>query len=483
MKVLPAHLSADREFRARFDREAALSSTVSHPNIVDVYDRGEHDGQLWITMVFVDGTDAARLMRTHPGGVPAADVVEIAAAVGSALDYAHGKGLLHRDVKPANIMLSSSGSNGDERRIMLADFGIARTVDDTSDLTATNMTLGTVAYSAPEQLRGDADIDGRADQYALAASVYHLMTGTQLFGHTNPAVIISRHLSVQPPALADTHPHLAALDPVLRIALAKDPADRFGRCSDFARALSEQLCGNDARLATRLAPVPSTTAAGGTGARHQRGWALLGALAAAALVVASVLLLRPSSDQHPPQASTPPPTATQAVQPTTPASTLAPTTSGAVAAPTTSAIATTAPAPCVIGNEAPQVQEVMARFTAGDIVGGDYVSGLPLGVRGGNFDSCATLSAAAIAVVGGSGSTPVHWLLFHRGSYVGPATPKATSLVYLDESLTTDDTVVLKYGSGGSCMACPDRTFTIVRFQWQGDHVEMIGTPPGMMPR
>ena len=132
-------------------------------------------------------------------------------------------------------MLTHVDDDG-EQRVLLTDFGIARNVDDISGLTTTNMTVGTVAYSAPEQLMGD-DIDGRADQYALAATTYHLLTGVQLFPHSNPAVVISRHLNSPPPALADTRPELAALDPVLSVALAKSPNDRFVRCSDFAAAL------------------------------------------------------------------------------------------------------------------------------------------------------------------------------------------------------------------------------------------------------
>ncbi len=132
-------------------------------------------------------------------------------------------------------MLTHVDDDG-EQRVLLTDFGIARNVDDISGLTTTNMTVGTVAYSAPEQLMGD-DIDGRADQYALAATTYHLLTGVQLFPHSNPAVVISRHLNSPPPALADTRPELAALDPVLSVALAKSPNDRFVRRSDFAAAL------------------------------------------------------------------------------------------------------------------------------------------------------------------------------------------------------------------------------------------------------
>jgi serine/threonine-protein kinase len=147
------------------------------------------------------------------------------------------RGLLHRDVKPANILLANPEDG--ERRILLADFGIARQLGDISGLTATNFTVGTVAYSAPEQLMG-ADIDGRADQYALATSAYHLLTGAQPYRHSNAVAVISQHLNAAPPKLSDRRSELAHLDQVLSTALAKDPADRFGRCREFATKLSER---------------------------------------------------------------------------------------------------------------------------------------------------------------------------------------------------------------------------------------------------
>jgi serine/threonine protein kinase len=134
-------------------------------------------------------------------------------ALACASSPAHKQGLLHRDVKPANIMLTDT-SEDVEQRILLADFGIARSAEDVSGLTATNMTVGTVAYSAPEQLMGE-QLDGRADQYALAATAYHLLTGAQPFPHSNPAVVISHHLNADPPKLPDTRPDLAGLGPVL----------------------------------------------------------------------------------------------------------------------------------------------------------------------------------------------------------------------------------------------------------------------------
>src|ERR1700709_1685881 len=167
LKILPASVSADPDFRARFEREADLAANLWHPHIVGVHDRGEFEGQLWITMDFVDGTDVARLQEErYSGGMPPDDVGRIVTAVADALDYAHQHQLLHRDVKPANILLSQP-ELGNERGL-LADFGIARRIDDSSGLTGTSMTVGTLAYAAPEQLMGQT-MDGRADQYALAA--------------------------------------------------------------------------------------------------------------------------------------------------------------------------------------------------------------------------------------------------------------------------------------------------------------------------
>jgi serine/threonine-protein kinase len=254
LKVLRPDISSDPSFRERFVREADLAAGLRHAQIVGVHDRGEDEGRLWIAMDYIDGTDAAHLLeRKYPAGMPMDVVAHITTAVASALDYAHKKGLLHRDVKPANIMVADH-DDGDPG-VFLADFGIARPVDDTSGITTTNMTVGTVAYAAPEQLMGES-IDGRADQYALAASTYHLVTGAQLFPHSNPAVVISRHLSAPVPTLAEVRPELASLDPVLAAALAKDPDNRFPSCTDFARAFTETAVPQGKRIAA----APTTPA-------------------------------------------------------------------------------------------------------------------------------------------------------------------------------------------------------------------------------
>lgn len=308
LKVLRTNISADPDYVERFNREADLAAKLWHPHIVGIHDRGKNRGRLWISMDFVDGTDASRLLHDrHPGGMPLPEVLDIVKAVASALDYAHGRGLLHRDVKPANILISD-GDHG-ERRILLGDFGVARDLGDSAGhgLTATNMTVGTPAYAAPEQLMG-LDLDGRTDQYSLAATTYHLLTGSPLFDNSNPAVVIGQHLNAPPPALRDTRPEHAALDAALSRALAKNPEDRFATCAEFADALAEPqhlahrvttpvISPND--VPTMLRPVaapqpyPDPPAPGNS---RTRRWALVAAAAAAAVavVVAAVVLFRPS---------------------------------------------------------------------------------------------------------------------------------------------------------------------------------------------
>ncbi|MCV7179277.1 serine/threonine-protein kinase [Mycolicibacterium sphagni] len=265
LKVLPGAVSSDDEYRARFEREADIAATLWDPHIVGVHDRGEFDGQLWIAMDYVDGTDAGDLLNSYPTGLPQREVLNIVTAVAEALDYAHQRHLLHRDVKPANILVAKQESG--EERILLADFGIARWDNDASGLTQTNMTVGTVSYAAPEQLMG-RDMDGRADQYALAATAYHLLTGRPPFQHSNPAVVISQHLSALPPSVGEHRPELANLDPALRKALSKDPADRFDRCVDFARALAHHITtplsgdGLTDTDATRLTPITDASPIG-----------------------------------------------------------------------------------------------------------------------------------------------------------------------------------------------------------------------------
>ena len=330
LKVLSATVCADSEYRERFNREADIAATLWHQHIVEVHDRGDVDGQLWISMDYVDGTDAHRMLsESYPNGMPPDDVVRIITAVADALDYAHDRGLLHRDVKPANILLANYGTNNE--RIMLADFGIARRIGDgaTTNLTATNMTVGTVAYAAPEQLMGEG-IDGRADQYALAATAFQLLTGTPPFQHENPAVVISQHLTGDIPAIGARRPELSNLGPAFEKALAKSPKDRFAKCVDFARALAYRtdatISGSGpvwhsgpAAVAAHSEPTMSAHAAtGASGPRHarpaaapsRRRWVLPAAIAVVLIALAAgAFVLFDRGRDRPAEAKAPPTTA------------------------------------------------------------------------------------------------------------------------------------------------------------------------------
>lgn len=334
LKVLRPEMSTNQEFRERFLREADLTAALSHPNIVGVYDRGEFDGQLWISMEYVDGTDVSRLLRSA-GGVSDQQAVAIISAVAEALDYAHQHDLLHRDVKPANILIGDTDPAN--RRIKLADFGIARCANDSAGLTATNMTVGTVFYAAPEQLTGSV-IDGRADQYALAATAFQLFTGAPPFENSNAAVIIGKHLSAPPPSLSQSRPDLAALDPVLAKALAKEPKDRFDKCADFARALQHGLgvTSADATILAPAAPGGTPVLQSGKSTRSRRSLVLpvvLMVLLIAALVLAAIEFTRAKDEQ---QAPARPATTSTTTPPTTPPTTTATTSPTSAVAPTES---------------------------------------------------------------------------------------------------------------------------------------------------
>ena len=228
LKVLSPAMSMDGEFRERFLAETPVAANLHHPNIVEVGDRGEFDGQLYVAMEYVEGVNAARIMADRfPAVSPAAEVLAIVTAIAGALDYGHHRGLLHRDVKPANILLAGRGEG--EERILLSDFGIA----------GGDAAFGTVGYAAPEQLTGDY-IDGRADQYALAATAFHLLTGAPPVEYSNPVDAVYYVLNTAPPRLSVQRPDLARLDGVFSRALAKKRADRFKTCRDFAEAANRQ---------------------------------------------------------------------------------------------------------------------------------------------------------------------------------------------------------------------------------------------------
>lgn len=252
LKVLSAELSRDRDFRARFIREADTAAALAHPQIVSVYTRGQtEEGQLWIAMQFVDGTDAEAALCD--GTMTPHRAVHIISQVAKALDFAHANHVIHRDVKPGNFMLS--GTVGPNERVLLGDFGIARALDDVG-LTATGAVVATVGYAAPEVL-SNGRIDGRVDIYSLGCTLYRLLTGNTPFPANNgAAAVMMAHLMQPPPRPSDAVPSLPpGLDHVIAIAMAKDPAARFPSAGALADAAVSAL--HDRNRYAPLPPIPS----------------------------------------------------------------------------------------------------------------------------------------------------------------------------------------------------------------------------------
>ncbi len=253
LKLLNVDLFTDNEIRKRFEREADIAARLEHPNIVAVYDRGAEDNQLWISMQYVQGTDAHAVVAKGP--LDPERALHIVTEVGKALDFAHLSGVLHRDVKPANILLAPA-ARGPER-VLLTDFGIARARNDSVNLTAKGQVMATLVYGSPEQLSG-GHVDHRSDQYSLGCTLFRLLTGASPFAGTNPSTMISGHLSQPVPAVSRVRPGLPApLDAVISKAMAKNRDDRFPTCAEFTEAAKEALAGRGpAVAATALRPQP-----------------------------------------------------------------------------------------------------------------------------------------------------------------------------------------------------------------------------------
>lgn len=235
LHLIPADTSIDLDYRLRFYQESDLAAPLWHPNIAGLTDRGEFEDQLWISSEYVDGIDSAELLgEGHLEGMPPRMVIEIVSAIADALDYAHDAGVLHRYVNPGHIVVSKSPA--DRRRIVLTGFGVARPEGAHNTLTRAGMFIGTAGYTSPEQLMGD-ELDGRADQYSLAASAFHLLTGAPPFAHFNPSVVVNRQLNDRAPRPSEIRPDLTDFDAIFARALSKDPVDRFRRCRDLAKAL------------------------------------------------------------------------------------------------------------------------------------------------------------------------------------------------------------------------------------------------------
>jgi serine/threonine-protein kinase len=258
LKVLFPPPGAETELRLRFEREARTAARLRHPGIVPVLDTGQADGYAYLAMPFIEGqTLAERLTELLPLGLDEATAADIAWQVADALDYAHRQGIVHRDVKPSNILLTSGG------RAMLADFGVAQALDDPA-LTRTGHAVGTPAYMAPEQVSGDQAVDGRADLYALGVVLYQMVTGRTPFRGSTPHVLHA-HLYEPPPPPSSVAQVSPAMEATIIRAMAKEVKERF----QTGAAMAQVLANLEEQTGTQFQAIPPVKA---PKARFQYRW-------------------------------------------------------------------------------------------------------------------------------------------------------------------------------------------------------------------
>jgi eukaryotic-like serine/threonine-protein kinase len=238
IKVLHEQFTADGEYVERFRREARAVAQLSHPNIVTVIDRGEQDDRQFIVFEYVDGENLKALVA-RDGPLPEREAIELALQVARALGFAHEQGLVHRDVKPQNVLLN----DGHEAKV--TDFGIARSLDVQGGLTQTGTVMGTSDYIAPEQARGSR-VDAQSDIYSLGTVLYELLTGEVPFAGDNFVAVAMQHINQPPPSVRERRPELSpCVDEVVQRAMAKEPRDRFRSMDQLCAALSECLAELD----------------------------------------------------------------------------------------------------------------------------------------------------------------------------------------------------------------------------------------------
>jgi hypothetical protein len=299
LKVIAPELAHDEEFRARFLRETQLVASLDHPNVIPIYDAGEVDGLLYLAMRYVAGPSLRTVLRQR-GTLGAEQALAVARQIGGALDAAHAAGLVHRDVKPANVLLSEP-----DERAFLCDFGLAKR-KDSRGLTQTGSFLGTVDYAAPEQIEGRS-VDGRADVYSLACVLFHCLAGRAPYVRDTEYAVLHAHVSEPAPPLSSSRPDLPrALDDVLLRAMAKDPFARYATAGALAAAFA------DAFEATRAAPAAADNerpTVVRTPTRDRRRLVVAAAAAALALVAVGVVgIVLATRDSSPPPEATSTPT-------------------------------------------------------------------------------------------------------------------------------------------------------------------------------
>jgi YVTN family beta-propeller protein len=234
LKLMAPELALDRRFRERFSREAELAMSLEHPNVVPIHDAGDIDGRLYLAMRHVEGTDLRVLLHAE-GALDPPRALAICSQVANALDAAHANGLVHRDVKPSNVLLDAS------EHVYLADFGLTRRLDEQGGPVGDGRSVGTPAYLAPEQIDGES-VDGRADVYSLGCLLYECLTGEAPFVRGSQLAVAWAHLEEEPPRASRRRPELPeAIDAAICKAMAKEPADRSTTCTALITAAEEAL--------------------------------------------------------------------------------------------------------------------------------------------------------------------------------------------------------------------------------------------------
>ncbi len=248
LKLLAPELAENQAFRTRFEHESRLAGILEHPHIVALLEAGEADGLLFISMDYVEGTDLRHVLSGE-GRLEPERALAIAAQVASALDAAHDRGLVHRDVKPANILIAADAGADRAEHCYLTDFGLTKDTSSPVELTATGTFVGTIDYIAPEQIEG-AKPTGHGDQYALACVLFECLTGRLPFAREDEISVMWAHLQDAPPAVTALRLDLpAAIDAVVLRALAKDPKQRYASCTALVEAARAALSPTAVRTA------------------------------------------------------------------------------------------------------------------------------------------------------------------------------------------------------------------------------------------
>jgi len=240
LKLLAPELGQSEKFQERFVRESQLAASIDHPNIIPIFGAGEADGLLYIAMRYVEGTDLKTLIERE-GPLAPDRALRLLAQAGSALDTAHARGLIHRDVKSANILIASPTSLGGQEHVYLSDFGLTKRSSSDSGLTGTGQFVGTLDYAAPEQFQGKP-LGPRTDVYSLGCVLYECLTGELPFHRDNEAALVYAHLMAAPPSVTDKRPELpAGIDDVVAKAMAKEPEQRFETAGQMVEAARTTL--------------------------------------------------------------------------------------------------------------------------------------------------------------------------------------------------------------------------------------------------